>query len=140
MARFKKSQTETQKESTFNIETSTVDADIEATKPQPEMVVKPIVTAPVVKPTALKQKTTETDQSTNYKIEETVATPDLIKNLVKGGKEVAPEPLPKPDSSMVKHIQKSLGKESPKSDFSAESVFEEAIGKTLEDASDFSVA
>ena len=44
------------------------------------------------------------------------------------------------ESVSVKHIQHSLGKDTPKSDFSAETVFEEAIGKTLEDASDMSVS
>jgi hypothetical protein len=40
----------------------------------------------------------------------------------------------------VKHVQHTLGKDTSKSEMSAETVFEEAIGKTLEDASDFSVA
>ena len=74
-------------------------------------------------------------QPDNFKIEETVATPSMIKNLV-GDKSVEEEPKKLVESASVKHIQKSLGK----SDMSAESVFEAAIGNTLEESQEISTA
>jgi hypothetical protein len=69
-----------------------------------------------------------------------VATPSLLKDLVKGNSSHAETPKKLAESASVKHIQHTLGKDTSKSEMSAETVFEEAIGKTLEDASDFSVA
>jgi len=136
MARFKEhQQKEAQKEISFNIETSTVDADIETPKPS-SPVAKPAAAPVAVKPAAQSPKV-EPSASSNFKIEETVATPSLLKGLVKSGAETAQSKAPA-ESASVKHVQKLLGKE--KGDLSAETVFEEAIGKTLEDASDFSVA
>jgi hypothetical protein len=65
-----------------------------------------------------------------------------MKTLVKNNGATTETEAPKKlvENAAVKHIQHTLGHDSPKGELSAESVFEEAIGKTLEDASDFSVA